>query len=185
MQPLQHWDNIHRDFRESRLATAQQQANCEGDNCHLSLRALAINRSLVALRRPRPAYQTPYPPPAVLRAPPSAMSIVRRRRRGPVIGSERRRVQPAIAPPSPAGDPTTITWAKSRVSIKTQELRLSTRECDLPEIKIPILDYCNALFSGTAKGQVKRLQAVQNAAARLMSGGHPCDHVMPLLCNLY
>ena len=76
MQPLQHWDNIHRDFRESRLATARQQANCERDNCHLSLRALAINRSLVALRRPRPAYQTPYPPPAVLRAPTSAMSMV-------------------------------------------------------------------------------------------------------------
>ena len=99
MQPLQHWDNIHRDFRESRLATARQQANCEWDNCHLSLRALAINRSLVALRRPRPAYQTPYPPPAVLRAPPSAMSIVRRRRRGPVIAGSSRR---SPLPPPPA-----------------------------------------------------------------------------------
>jgi len=138
--------------------------------------------------RPRPAYQTPYPPPAVLKAPPSAMSIVRRRPGGDGVlssavngaGSSRR---------SPLPPPPAIQLRSRRQNresrIKTQELRLSTRECDLPEIKIPILDYCNALFSGIAKGQVKRLQAVQNAAARLMSGAHPCDHVMPLLCNLY
>ena len=39
----------------------------------------------------------PYPPPAVLVAPPSAVSSVRRQRWGPVIGRERRRVRPAIA----------------------------------------------------------------------------------------
>jgi len=49
----------------------------------------------------------------------------------PVIGRERRRVRPVIAPPplrATAGDPTPImqvkvrTWAKSRVSIETWEL---------------------------------------------------------------
>jgi len=75
----------------------------------------------------------------------ATMLIVRRRQWGPVIGRERRRVQPVIAhPPSrPAGDPTPITLvkvrtrAKSRVLIETRELRLSTRECDFPGINIP------------------------------------------------
>ena len=34
------------------------------------------------------------------------------------------------------------------------------------------LDYCNALLTGIAKGQIKRLQAVQNAAPCLVSGAH-------------
>jgi len=32
------------------------------------------------------------------------------------------------------------------------------------------LDYCNSLFYGIAEGLMSRLQSVQNAAARLVSG---------------
>ena len=32
------------------------------------------------------------------------------------------------------------------------------------------LDYCNALLNGATDGQIRRSQAVQNAAARLESG---------------
>jgi len=85
-------------------------------------------------------------PPAVLGAPLPAMLIVRRRRWGPVIGREQRRVRLVIAPPhAPAGDPTPITQvkvrtrAKSRVSIETLELRLLSQECDFPGINIPTL----------------------------------------------
>jgi len=46
-----------------------------------------------------PVALPPYPPPAVFGAPPPAMTIVRRRQWGTVIGRERRRVRPAIAPP--------------------------------------------------------------------------------------
>jgi len=64
---------------------------------------------------------------------------------GTVIVRERRRVRPVIARPlrAPAGDPTPITQAKvhtrakSRVSIKTRDLRLSSRECDFPGINMP------------------------------------------------
>jgi len=50
---------------------------------------------------------------------------------------------PAGDRPSPPGDPTLITQvkirtrAKSKVSIETWELQLSSRECDFPGINIP------------------------------------------------
>jgi len=47
------------------------------------------------------------------------------------------------------------------------------------------LDYCNALLTGIAKGQMKRQQAVQNTAARLVSWAHHPDHAMPLPRNLH
>ena len=39
------------------------------------------------------------------------------------------------------------------------------------------LDYCNALLAEIADTQVKRLQSVQNAAARLVSGARRRDHI--------
>jgi len=54
----------------------------------------------------------PRTPPAVLGMLLPSMLIVRRRRWGPIIGRERRRVRPVIAPPPfapTAGDPTQIT----------------------------------------------------------------------------
>ena len=47
------------------------------------------------------------------------------------------------------------------------------------------LDYCNALLAGIADTQVKRLQSVQNAAARLVSGARRRDHITPVLCSLH
>jgi len=61
-------------------------------------------------------------PPAILVAPLPTMLIVRRRRWGPVIGRERRRVRPVIAPSplrTPAGDPTPITQVKVRTRPKS------------------------------------------------------------------
>jgi len=43
------------------------------------------------------------------------------------------------------------------------------------------LDYCNSLLTGTADVHVKRLQSVQNAAARLVSGARRHDHITPVL----
>ena len=48
-----------------------------------------------------PVALPPYPPSAVLGAPPPAVSIIRRRRCGPVIGREQRRVRPVIPPSCP------------------------------------------------------------------------------------
>ena len=57
---------------------------------------------------------------------------------------------------APAGDPTPImqvevrTWAKSRVSIETRELRLSSQECDFPGINIAI-SLCSKFVIGTSQ----------------------------------
>jgi len=88
-----------------------------------------------------PESRSPVPPPAIFGAPLPAMLLVSRRWWGPVIGREWRRIRPVIAPR--AGDPTPIrqvkvrTRAKSRVSIETRQLWLSSWERDFPEINIP------------------------------------------------
>jgi len=47
------------------------------------------------------------------------------------------------------------------------------------------LDYCNSLMNGIADGRMQRLQAVQNAAARLITGARRCDHISPALRQLH
>jgi hypothetical protein len=43
------------------------------------------------------------------------------------------------------------------------------------------LDYCNAVLTGLPRCDLDRLQAVQNAAVKLISGARKFDHVTPLL----
>ena len=43
------------------------------------------------------------------------------------------------------------------------------------------LDYCNSILTGAADVHFKRLQSVQNAAARLVSGARRHDHITPVL----
>ena len=47
------------------------------------------------------------------------------------------------------------------------------------------LDYCNSLLTGLPKYLVKRLQSVQNAAARLVSGLKKYEHISPVLHQLH
>ena len=47
------------------------------------------------------------------------------------------------------------------------------------------LDYCNSLINGIADGLMQRLQAVQNAAARLITGARRRDHISPALQQLH
>ena len=46
------------------------------------------------------------------------------------------------------------------------------------------LDYCNSLLYGISDGLLQRLQSVQNAAARLVTGAHR-DHITPVLRQLH
>jgi len=47
------------------------------------------------------------------------------------------------------------------------------------------LDYCNSLLTGLNEGFLRRLQSVQNAAARLVTGTRRCEHITPALQQLH
>lgn len=47
------------------------------------------------------------------------------------------------------------------------------------------LDYCNALYIGVNQASLSRLQMVQNAAARLLTGTRKREHIMPVLASLH
>ena len=47
------------------------------------------------------------------------------------------------------------------------------------------LDYCNALYLGVSQSGLQRLQLVQNAAARLLTGTRRRDHITPVLSTLH
>ena len=47
------------------------------------------------------------------------------------------------------------------------------------------LDYCNVLLSGCTNSALKRLQLVQNAAARVRTRTKKCEHISPVLKTLH
>ena len=47
------------------------------------------------------------------------------------------------------------------------------------------LDYCNSLLFGTSDRLLRRLQSVQSAAARLVTGARRCGHITPVLRQLH
>ena len=47
------------------------------------------------------------------------------------------------------------------------------------------LDYCNALYYGVNQSSLARLQLVQNAAARLLTGTRKREHITPILSSLH
>ena len=47
------------------------------------------------------------------------------------------------------------------------------------------LDYCNSLLFGISDRLLRRLQSVQNVAARLVTGARRCDHITPVLRQLH
>lgn len=47
------------------------------------------------------------------------------------------------------------------------------------------IDYCNSLYYGLDKYALHRLQVVQNAAARLLTGTRKFEHIKPVLSALH
>uniref|UniRef100_A0A669DV26 Reverse transcriptase domain-containing protein n=1 Tax=Oreochromis niloticus TaxID=8128 RepID=A0A669DV26_ORENI len=47
------------------------------------------------------------------------------------------------------------------------------------------LDYCNGLYIGIDQASLSRLQMVQNAAARLLTGTRKHEHITPVLASLH
>ena len=47
------------------------------------------------------------------------------------------------------------------------------------------LEWCNSLLYGVPENLVRKVQSVQNAAARLLTSARRCDHITPLLRQLH
>ncbi len=47
------------------------------------------------------------------------------------------------------------------------------------------LDYCNSIYMGINQSSLARLQMVQNAAARLLTGVRKREHITPVLISLH
>jgi len=47
------------------------------------------------------------------------------------------------------------------------------------------LDYCNSLYLGLPQSSLRRLQLVQNAAARLLNGTRRREHITPILTSFH
>ena len=72
--------------------------------------------------------------------------------------------------------------ALSRVlSLLTREAANAIAVC----LILSKLDYCNSLLGGLPQVQMKRLQAVQNAAARVVVRQKKRDHITPTLRELH
>lgn len=47
------------------------------------------------------------------------------------------------------------------------------------------IDYCNSLYVGLDQSSLRHLQAVQNVAARLLTGKRRRDHITPVLASVH
>ena len=47
------------------------------------------------------------------------------------------------------------------------------------------LDYCNILYTGLTQSNIHKLQMVQNAAARMLTGTKKREHITPVLAQLH
>ena len=70
--------------------------------------------------------------------------------------------------------------------VSYERLRVLVRRCqDVQSFVLCRLDYCNALLYGISGGLIQRLQSVQNAAARLVTGARRRDHITSVLRQLH
>jgi len=47
------------------------------------------------------------------------------------------------------------------------------------------IDYCNSMLYGVSDGLLRKVQSIQNAAARLVTGARRRDHITPVLRQLH
>ena len=94
--------------------------------------------------------------------------------------------------------PPGISWAYGEICVLLthlfllRQLRLVVRSLSTDATKTLVqafisnrLDYCNSLLYGITDNLFRRVQAVQNAAARLITGVRRHEHITPVLKQLH
>jgi len=73
-----------------------------------------------------------------------------------------------------------------------RQLRSDARSLSVEAVKAVVhafissrLDYCNSLLTSVNDDLLRRLQSVQNAAARLVTGTRRCEHITPAFQQLH
>ena len=66
-----------------------------------------------------------------------------------------------------------------------QSLDYRTAETLIHSFVTSRLDYCNSLLTGMSKKNLRKLQLVQNTAARVLTGTRKYDHITPVLAKLH
>ena len=72
-------------------------------------------------------------------------------------------------------------WTYSKIS----DLRRYQNVCKLNSLVTSRMDYCNVLLYGVPMTHLKKLQTVENTAARLISKTSRHDHISPVLKDLH
>ena len=76
-------------------------------------------------------------------------------------------------------------WQLRQLRLVRSSLTSDTAKTLLHAFISSRLDYCNSLLYGVGDGLLKKLQAVQNAAARVVTGARKFDHITPVLRDLH
>lgn len=72
-----------------------------------------------------------------------------------------------------------------RIAQIKQFLDRASLECIIHAFITTRLDYCNAILCGAKKDTIKKMQRIQNAAARLLTNTKKRDHITPVLRSLH
>ena len=79
----------------------------------------------------------------------------------------------------------TLSWQLKKIGSIRQFVSEEVTKKLVVSLVFSKLDYCNALLFGVPQNRLKRLQIVQNNAARLVFRRRKCDSVTPLLRRLH
>ncbi|KAF7642246.1 hypothetical protein LDENG_00261560 [Lucifuga dentata] len=77
----------------------------------------------------------------------------------------------------------TVFFHLKNIARLCPSLTFSAAETLIHTVITSRLDYCNSILYGTSSKVLKKLQYIQNSAARLLTCS--CDHITPILKNLH
>jgi len=76
-------------------------------------------------------------------------------------------------------------WQLRQLRLVRSSLTSDTAKTLVHAFVSSLIDYCNSLLYGVSDGLLRKLQAVQNAAAWVVTGAGKFDHITPVLRRLH